>query len=54
MFLQSLWDGRDIPMIHTEPITDASGIKYAGISVNVVILDGGGTIIYINGADPKK
>lgn len=34
--------GRDIPMIYTEPITDASGTKHAGISVNVVILDGGG------------
>ena len=34
--------GRDIPMIYTEPITDASGIKHAGISINVVILDGGG------------
>lgn len=34
--------GRDIPVIYTEPITDASGTKHAGISVNVVILDGGG------------
>ena len=34
--------GRDIPMIYTEPITDASGINHAGISINVVILDGGG------------
>lgn len=34
--------GRDIPMIYTESITDASGVKHAGISVNVVILDGRG------------
>ena len=34
--------GRDISMIYTEPITDASGTRHAGISVNVVILDGGG------------
>ena len=33
--------GRDIPMIYTESITDASGVMHAGISVNVVILDGG-------------
>lgn len=33
--------GRDIPEIYSAPITDSSGIKHAGISVNVVILDGG-------------
>lgn len=33
--------GRDIPMIYTQSITDASGVLHAGISVNVVILDGG-------------
>ena len=33
--------GRDIPKVYTNPITDASGTKHAGISINVVILDGG-------------
>lgn len=33
--------GRDIPAIYTDAIIDASGIKHAGISINVVILDGG-------------
>lgn len=33
--------GRDIPMIYTNPISDASNVMHAGISVNVVILDGG-------------
>ena len=34
--------GRDIPAIYTDTILDISGTKHAGISVNVVILDGGG------------
>lgn len=33
--------GRDIPEIYTDAISDISGTKHAGISVNVVILDGG-------------
>lgn len=34
--------GRDIPMIYTDLIKDASEVMHVGISVNVVILDGGG------------
>lgn len=33
--------GRDIPTLYTDAIADATGTKHAGISVNVVILDGG-------------
>lgn len=33
--------GRDIPAIYSDTIVDASSTKHAGISVNVVILDGG-------------
>lgn len=32
--------GRDIPEIYTNTIVDTSGTKHAGISVNVIILDG--------------
>ena len=32
--------GRDLPVLYTEPIADASGVKHAGIAVNVVILEG--------------
>lgn len=32
--------GRDVSEIYTDPIIDGSGTKHAGISVNVVILDG--------------
>ena len=34
--------GRDISELYTDTVIDASGTKHAGISVNVVILDGGG------------
>lgn len=33
--------GRDIPTLYTDTITDTSGAEHVGISVNVVILDGG-------------
>lgn len=33
--------GRDVPTIYFDTIVDASGAKHVGISVNVVILDGG-------------
>lgn len=33
--------GHDITGIYTNTITDSSGVEHAGISVNVVILDGG-------------
>lgn len=33
--------GYDIPGVYTSAITDASGTNHVGISVNVVILDGG-------------
>lgn len=32
--------GHDVPSLYTSSITDLSGVKHAGISVNVVILDG--------------
>lgn len=32
--------GHDIPALYTSTIVDISGVKHAGISVNVVILDG--------------
>lgn len=32
--------GHDIPEIYSSPITDTSGTNHAGISVNVIILDG--------------
>lgn len=32
--------GRDMPSLYTSAIVDFSGVKHAGISVNVVILDG--------------
>ena len=34
--------GRDIPNLFTKPIVDNSGTEHAGISVNVVILNGNG------------
>ena len=35
--------GRDMPALYTNTITDISGTKHAGISVNVVILEGNGS-----------
>jgi len=32
--------GRDIPTLYANAVEDISGIRHAGISVNVVILDG--------------
>lgn len=32
--------GRDVPAIYTDTIIDSTGTKHAGISVNIVILDG--------------
>lgn len=32
--------GHDMPALYTNPITDTSGVKHAGITANVAILDG--------------
>ena len=32
--------GRDVPALYTDAIIDSTGTQHAGISVNIVILDG--------------